>query len=505
MADIGYIAETLSQDELDVLSRLLREDIKVFSALLGELNWEHVRLARNLLWLENKSLVETYKREEKKYNLTELGEEYLKRGLPEHQLFDFLSRRGSIKIDDITNKLSFNEKEEKISIGILKKYDLVEIHKRNSATYLGLVEDDDSRIKEVEAVLEGISSKQSKNGKFIVELVRRGLVEETTVKEKIISLTALGKDVYKKSSEIGTLIGTLNRDIIENELWKTKKFKKYDIKAPVPSMTGNRKHPLYYVLDLVRDTFVSMGFTEVKGPWIETAFWNMDSMFIPQDHPARDVQDTFYLEGKGELPENDLIEKIKMLHSNGWDTGSTGYGMDWDEEIARQLLMRTHTTAVSYRSFYKGIKKPIKIFCIDKVFRNETPDRLHLPEFHQIEGFVVADGLNLRHLMGYLKQFYNSLGIKKLKFKPTYNPYTEPSMEVFCYYPRLGWVEVGNSGIFRPEAMRPYGLEENVVAWGLALERLAAIIFDKENIRDLIGHTVDLGFIRTYPYRELDL
>lgn len=139
--------------------------------------------------------------------------------------------------------------------------------------------------------------------------------------------------------------------------------------------------------------------------------------------------------------------------------------------------------------------KPVKYFSIDRVFRNETVDATHLAEFHQCEGFVADRGIGLANLMGMINEFYKKIGIKKLKYKPAYNPYTEPSLEVFGYHPQLKkWVEIGNSGVFRPEMLRPMGLppDVNVIAWGLSLERPTMIHYNLNNIRDLFGHKVSL-------------
>ncbi|KAM1043245.1 hypothetical protein ACFX2A_035324 [Malus domestica] len=151
---------------------------------------------------------------------------------------------------------------------------------------------------------------------------------------------------------------------------------------------------------------------------------------------------------------------------------------------------------------------PKKYYSIDRVFRNEAVDRTHLAEFHQIEGLVCDRGLALGDLLGVLKEFFSRLGMSKLRFKPAYNPYTEPSMEIFSYHEGLGkWVEIGNSGMFRPEMLLPMGLPEDVrvIAWGLSLERPTMILYGIDNIRDLFGHKVDLGLIKRNPVCRLGL
>ena len=172
--------------------------------------------------------------------------------------------------------------------------------------------------------------------------------------------------------------------------------------------------------------------------------------------------------------------------------------------------MRTHTTPCSARVLLllaeetkkTGKFKPKKYFSIDRVFRNEATDATHLFEFHQVEGLIADFNLTLRELMGIIGEFFKRLGITNLKYKPTYNPYTEPSMEVYGYHPTLKkMVEVGNSGIFRPEMLLALGLPEDVsvIAWGLSLERPAMIHYKLDNIRNLLGHQVPLKFLKNNP------
>lgn len=193
------------------------------------------------------------------------------------------------------------------------------------------------------------------------------------------------------------------------------------------------------------------------------------------------------------------MERVKKIHSEG-GYGSKGYQYDWKEEEARKNILRTHTTAVSSQMLFKLAQqkefKPVKYFSIDRVFRNETLDATHLAEFHQCEGIVADRNIGLANLMGTFAEFFKKIGITKLKYKPAYNPYTEPSLEIFGYHPTLKkWVEIGNSGVFRPEMLRPMGLPEdvNVIAWGLSLERPTMIYNNLSNIRDLFGHKVSLS------------
>ncbi|CAC5377562.1 FARSA [Mytilus coruscus] len=253
-----------------------------------------------------------------------------------------------------------------------------------------------------------------------------------------------------------------------------------------------------------------MGFTEMPtNNFVESCFWNFDALFQPQQHPARDAHDTFFVSEPQvsdikQVPP-DYLQRVKKTHAEG-GYGSQGYKVDWKTEEAEKNILRTHTTAVSARMLYKLAQQekftPVKYFSIDRVFRNETTDATHLAEFHQIEGVVADYGLTLGNLMGIIQEFFKKLNIKKLRFKPTYNPYTEPSMELFSYHEGLKkWVEIGNSGIFRPEMLLPMGLPEgvSVIAWGLSLERPTMIKYKIDDIRTLIGPKVDLQMVYDNP------
>lgn len=279
------------------------------------------------------------------------------------------------------------------------------------------------------------------------------------------------------------------------------------------SLGGGAFHPLLKVRAEFRRILMDLGFIEMpSNKWIESSFWNFDSLFQPQSHPARDAHDTFFIKNPArtlKVPEN-YYEAVKTIHEcGGYD--SIGYQYIFKEEEARKNLLRTHTTAISAQMLYQlaremeangGTFTPKKYFSIDRVFRNEAMDATHLCEFHQVEGLVADRNLTLGHLIGIIRAFFHKIGITELRFKPAYNPYTEPSMEIFGYHPDLKkWTEIGNSGMFRPEMLRPMGLPDDVrvIAWGLSLERPTMIKYRMENIRDLFGHKADLNKQRHAP------
>jgi phenylalanyl-tRNA synthetase alpha chain len=270
-------------------------------------------------------------------------------------------------------------------------------------------------------------------------------------------------------------------------------------------------HLLLKVRAEFKKILLDMGFAEMPtNRWVESCFWNFDALFQPQSHPARDAHDTFFLANPAStvrVPEG-YLKIVKSMHEiGGGGTDSIGYRTPWKIEEAMKTVLRTHTTAVSARMLYHlanqpGGFKPARYFSIDRVFRNETLDATHLAEFHQVEGVVADYDLSLGDLIGTIAEFFKRVGITKLRFKPAYNPYTEPSMEIFGFHPDLKkWSEIGNSGMFRPEMLAPMGLPPGVrvAGWGLSLERPTMIKYRFSNIRDLFGHKVKLDMAKNAP------
>jgi len=291
--------------------------------------------------------------------------------------------------------------------------------------------------------------------------------------------------------------------------WETAKFKALNFDSVGAEAGGGHLHVLLKVRAEFRAILLEMGFAEMPtARFVESSFWNFDALFQPQSHPARDAHDTFFVTRPAaarQVPEA-YLARVQDMHENG-GAGSIGYRYHWQRSEAMKNLLRTHTTAVSARMLYAlanqpGGFQPARYFSVDRVFRNETLDATHLAEFHQVEGVVADYNLSLGDLLGVFTEFFRRIGITNLKFKPAYNPYTEPSMEIFGYHPDLKkWTEIGNSGIFRPEMLAPMGLPPGVrvIAWGLSLERPTMIKYRIKNIRDLFGHKVKLGLTRNAP------
>ena len=279
---------------------------------------------------------------------------------------------------------------------------------------------------------------------------------------------------------------------------KTVVLRPIDVEAQAPTFYPGRRHPVKEFINEVREVYLSMGFVEIAGAAVQSSFWNFDALFTPQDHPARELQDTFYIKGGRDatLERRDAVARVADAHERGWKTGSKGWRYGWDVEEARRLVLRTHNTALTIKATMDSGGRDARVFSVGRVYRNENLDYKHLAELHQMEGIVIGDGLNLRHLMGILTEFYGKLGMSGVKLWPSYFPYTEPSMQVMTYYDKVGkWLEMGGSGIFRPEVTWPLGVRKPVLAWGCGLERLLMLRLGIEDIRDLYRN--DLGWLRS--------
>ncbi len=332
--------------------------------------------------------------------------------------------------------------------------------------------------------------------KVIAELVRRGIVKKLTTKSVTVSITEAGRSAVAER-EAERALDRLSPEVLASGEWKGKQLRPIDVEARAPVFFPGRRHPVRDFIREVRETYVSMGFTELEGGSVHPAFWNFDALFIPQDHPGREMQDTFYLEGLSDrtLARKGVVANVAAAHENGWQTGSRGWGYRWQIEEARRLVLRTHNTVLTVRALSESREKDARVFAVSKVYRNESLDYKHLAEFHQMDGIIVGEGLNVRHLIGFLQAFYKKLGMRDIKVWPTYFPYTEPSLEVVGYSEAAkAWIELSGSGVFRPEVTEPLGVKVPVLAWGPGVERLMLMRFGIDDMRELYGS--DLGWLR---------
>lgn len=320
-------------------------------------------------------------------------------------------------------------------------------------------------------------------------------------KHRTIQLTALGKDLAAKAGDVADEVSQLTPEMLRDGSWRNVKFRAYNLQIPPPRSTGGRRHPYREFLDAVRRKLLSFGFEEMRGPIVESEFWNNDALFMPQFHPARAIHDVYFVEGMPkakELPEP-AASNVAAAHENGGETGSIGWRYQFDRDATRRLILRSQGTALSARQLGKlrdVPNKPGKYFAIARCFRFDDVDATHAPDFFQIEGIVLGEEVHLRHLLGLMKLFGTEIArADEMYFTPGYFPFTEPSVEAHMRHPKIGWMELGGGGIFRPEVTKPFGIDVPVIAWGLGLDRMAMVALGIDDIRDLFSP--DLDFLRS--------
>ncbi|CAI5744977.1 unnamed protein product [Peronospora destructor] len=433
------------------------------------------------------------------YVLQDEAKLILKRGSPEIQVYHAIPVTG---IDRMSLETAVSATILKVGQGACMKKKWIRLDKNDGKFYRNVEHVQDEVIEMLQRVerLDGAMTAVSKDEAHTLK--RRKLVEVHTRKSYTLT-KGVNFSLQRKKQAAG-----LTKEMLDGEGWKKETFKPYNFKTMGLNVGGGHLHPLMKVRAEFRRVLMDMGFQEMPtNRYVESSFWNFDSLFQPQSHPARDAHDTFFLTQPKyclTVPEG-YYQRVHDMHENG-GFGSIGHGRGaFTRETSMTNILRTHTTAISAQMLYKlanqpGGFTPQKYFSIDRVFRNESMDATHLAEFHQVEGVVADYDLSLGDLIGIIKAFFLKIGITQMRFKPAYNPYTEPSMEIFAFHPDLKkWTEIGNSGVFRPEMLRPMGLPENmrVIAWGLSLERPTMIKYRLNNIRDLFGHKIDLEQTRS--------
>lgn len=345
--------------------------------------------------------------------------------------------------------------------------------------------------------------------------VRRGNAHEPfRIDERVsrsFALTDEGQAAVDQISQQGTgeEVSQLTPDLLKEGAWRTKRFRKYTINLRAPRIAAGKRHPYREFLDHVQRMLISMGFKEMRGELVESEFWNMDALFMPQFHPARDIHDVYFVKQPthADRIEPVYLERVKQAHENGGATGSTGWGYGFDEERAKRLVLRSQGTAVSAHQLARmgdpSGKRGVtvgKYFSMARCFRYDQVDATHATDFFQVEGIVLGEDINFRSLLGLLNLFAREVAqAKEVKFVPAYFPFTEPSVELHVRHPQLGWMELGGAGLFRPEVTIPLGVHVPVIAWGLGLDRMAMVALGIHDIRDLFS--ADLEFIRTMRRR----
>ncbi|MGQ0535181.1 MAG: phenylalanine--tRNA ligase subunit alpha [Methanobacteriota archaeon] len=458
-------------------------------------------------WLKAKGHIESDDKVAPFWSLGKEGKAAVEKGLPERRILRAMASRDRASTDELVVQGAVERGEIGIALGWLKKKGLGTVEKQGKDTVVALTpaarsdaarETADERVLALLASGEAPEDRLPADGLALLkgrgDLVRRReeVVRSYRMRPKGAALLAQGLSFEESISQ-------LTPEVIASREWEGKPLRRYDVRAAAPAVYAGKRHPLRQIIEEIRLVFLEMGFSEIKGPFVETAFWNMDALFVPQDHPAREMQDTFYLSDppKADLSKEPLVRTIKDVHERGGDTGSRGWGSAWRREEAERLLLRTHTTVDTIQHLAKHPKETARVFSVDRVFRKEALDATHLPEFHQVEGIVHEEGADFRMLVGILTEFYRKMGFADVRIRPSFFPYTEPSAEVEVLTSAGRWLELGGCGIFRPEVTKPLGVPHPVLAWGLGLERLAMMRLGLKDIRDL--YVSDIDWLRRQP------
>ena len=468
----------LTQNEKRLLSMLAKEqkaDAPHLATLLDAtpeavVQWAHLA--------QDKGLATVERRVAKEFFCTEEGNGYAKDGLPETQLLRFILP--GTTLGDLRKHETF-----KIGFGQLRKKGLVKVEGTSVTKTPGASTDAD------ETAFRNPSVGDPKTK----DLIKRGILQECETVRYTVTITPGGLALAKGGLDLREETGTLTREQILSGAWKTVNLRRYNVtKLPKKAYPG-KIHPYQRIIAEMREILLEMGFTELYGGIVQQSYWNFDALFQPQDHPAREMQDTFYLRETLPLPPG--YEKVKAMHESGGETSSTGWGGIWKEEKAEQCVLRTHTTSVSIQYLARNPNPPVKAFCIGRVYRRETIDSTHLAEFEQLEGIVMDEGVTFGNLLGILREFYHRMGFEGVRFKPSYYPYTEPSLDAEVFVEGIGWIEMGGAGVFREEVTAPLGINYPVLAWGLGVSRIAMLRLGLKDLRYL--HKSDVAFLRDTP------
>jgi len=501
------IIATLHPFERKVLPIL--KDESSFDKVAEKAKLQKVEVMRAFQWLENKKLIRISKQLNEQVTLGQNGLKYKSHGLPEKAFLQFVMQHEPCSLEELQKGTGLSREEFSICLGILKSKHLIDLEKKNTllirlstqAKLEGKKASVLNQLSEVEDFLNKsfpIYTSQLKDDekKVFEELKKRKEIVKVNI-VKIINAepTEAGKKIIGHGIEEKDIIGRLTPDSLKSGSWKGKELRNYDVTINVPTISGGRIHFVSQAIDYIKKIWLDLGFKEMNGNFAQTSFWNLDALFAPQDHPSRDMQDTFYIKdpGRGKLPK-ELVNKIRMAHENGWTTGSKGWRYKWSEEMAKEILLRTQTTVLSaqYLSRLKKENLPAKLFSVGKVFRNETLGWKSLFEFIQVEGIVVDPNADFSHLKGYLKEFFARMGYSDARIRPAHFPYTEPSAEVDVWHPgKKQWIELGGAGLFRPEVVKPLlGFECPVLAWGLGMERTIMEYYSINDVRDIYKNDI---------------
>jgi len=477
-----------------------------FEELVNRSSQSSAAVTRALASLQERQLVRVTETEDVLSQLTDEGTECVKRGLPERRLLQaVLELGGEATLEQAARRADLTMDLASVALGWIKVTGWCEITTHLQKVVLKAAGIPDKT--DMERTLDFLSGKPGiplselpENLRPSLEKLRkRNLASSRKVKKRYVELTAQGWKAVEQGITVPREVSDLTPELITTQEWKTATFRKYNITAPVTPTWPGKKQPYRQFLDQLKAKLIALGFKEMTGPTVELMFFNCDALFMPQDHPAREIHDLYFIRSEqlGELGEYERFsEPVARTHENGWKTGSSGWRYSYSRKEALKLILRSQGTALSARTLVsKDLQIPGKYFSICRCFRPDQVDRTHLTEFNQVEGIVVGPNLSLRDLLGVLKRFAVDIaGADRVRFRPDYFPFTEPSVELQAYKEGYGWLEFGGSGIFRPELTLPLGIKVPVLAWGLGVDRLYMMKAGIDDIRMLFAQ--DLEWLR---------
>jgi len=495
--NLNEIVESLSPNERLIIPHLKEETLEDIDK---KIELGKTAILRALEFLSNKNIVKLSSKQEKIIELGVNGILYSKHGLPERKVANLIAEKTSISLQEAQKLSGLNDNEFKASLGVLKKKALINLINQNVVLTGSKQEISNNTIEEkfLESLPKNINELQPEEKYAFDNLKsRKNIIDIQDKKTISFTLTELGKQLMQAElPKTQDMIEAVTPSLIKSGQWKGKRFRRYDITSNVPKIYGGKRHFVNQATDYAKKIWLEMGFKEMTGNLVQSGFWNFDSLFTPQDHPVREMQDTFFIKNKtAKLPDKELVQNIKDAHE-GKIKGSKGWQEEWKEENSKKVVMRTHTTCLSAQTLKKIAENkefPAKYFALGKCFRNETLDMNHLFELTQTEGIVVDENTNLKQLIWYLQEFYKKMGYEKIRIRPSYFPYTEPSLEVDVYDKNQEkWMELGGAGIFRPEVTIPFfGKHIPVLAWGQGFERIIRNFFQIADLRDMYSNDIN--------------
>lgn len=504
---IENTAERLHPLEVQILIPF-RETERMTNRELAERSGLQASQMRTAIeWILLKNLIDAREIGREEFvSLTKTGEQIAAQGFPESRILSLLSPEKGLPVGEIAGLISMDAGEVNPLIGSLKKLGAVEISRGQvflrDASASGLFAARRKVFEKVGALgragLNGFSPEERKEilSGFKKRTPEKGFFR---IDEKIdmeYGITEAGKALLPHL-KLKNTINQLTGQMLASGSWRSGELRQYDIHLNPPRLILGKKHPYRQFLDNVRSKLTSLGFEEMAGPLVETEFWDMDALFMPQSHSARNIHDVYFVRRPSHAREiaEPFLSQVVAAHENGGDTGSRGWGYDFDRERTKRLVMRSQGTALSARTLAAGPRIPGKYFAVARCFRYDQIDATHGTDFFQVEGIVADRNINFRKLLGLLKLFAREIAqASEIRFTPAYFPFTEPSVEMHARHPKLGWIELGGAGIFRPEVTRSLNTDVPVIAWGLGVDRMAMVALGINDIRQLFSH--DLDFLR---------